>query len=276
MSTPLQPVPGEPLAEPTPEILTPPLPPPALPREAPAFGLLDVFLVFVAALFLVFIVPALAVFVAHGLPRYAGVPLETLAKDPVILLPGQTLAYLLLVLFTHMLMITRHDRTLAEAIPLTWPRERWITLVGAGIVLAIAILLLGQFLPIPKQLPIDDFFKTRAAAFAMLLFGVLVAPPVEELLFRGLLYPVLNRRLGVVTALALTSFGFALLHASQLALAWAPLLSLFLVGFALTLVRARLQSVTASTLVHMTYNATLFAVVYFQTGGFRHMDALTR
>jgi len=277
LSTPLQPVPGEPLAEPTPEILTPLPPAPGIiPRENPVFGLLDVFLIFVAALFLVFIVPALAVFVAHSLPPYAGVSLETLAKNPVILLPGQALAYLLLVLFTHMLMIARHDRTLAEAIPFTWPRAHWITLVGAGIALAIAILLLGQFLPIPKQLPIDDFFKTRAAAFAMLLFGVLVAPLVEELLFRGLLYPVLNRRLGVVAALLLTSVGFAFLHASQLALAWAPLVSLFLVGFALTLVRARLQSVTASTLVHMTYNATLLGILYLQTGGFRHMDALTR
>jgi membrane protease YdiL (CAAX protease family) len=268
-----------------------------IPREAPVFGFLDLFLVFLAALFLVSIVPALAVFGAHTLPRYASVPLRTLAKDPVILLPGQALAYLLLVAFIHMLMIARHGRTLAEAIPFAWPRERWITLVGAGIALAFAILVIGHFLPIPKQLPIDDFFKTRAAAFAMLAFAVLVAPLVEELFFRGLLYPVLNRSMrtlwarigsmfggsgeqfqsiGVAAALALTSLGFALLHASQLALAWAPLLSLFLVGLALTLVRARFQSVAASTLVHMTYNATLLGILYLQTGGFRHMDALTR
>ncbi|MDP9268607.1 MAG: CPBP family intramembrane metalloprotease [Acidobacteriota bacterium] len=276
MSSPFQPVPDEPLAEPTPEILTPARPPAAIPRESPVFGLLDVFLVFTSALFLVLIVPALAVLTAHSLPRYAGVPLTTLAKNAVILVPGQTIAYLLLIAFVHMLMIARYDRSLAEAIPFAWPRERWVTLVGAGVALAFAILLLGQFLPIPKQLPIDEFFKTRAAAFVMLAFGVLVAPLVEELLFRGLLYPVLNRHLGVVAALVLTSLGFALLHASQLALAWAPLLSLFLVGFALTLVRARFQSVAASTLVHMAYNATLLAILYLQTGGFRNMDALTR
>src|SRR4029079_1629314 len=127
-----------------------------------------------------------------------------------------------------------------------------------------------------KQLPIDEYFKTRSAAFAMLAFGVLVAPLVEELLFRGMLYPALNRALGVTAALVLTSLAFALLHAGQLALSWAPLLSLFLVGFALTLGRARFQSVAASTLVPMAYNATLFAIVSIQTGGFRHMDALTR
>jgi hypothetical protein len=41
-------------------------------------------------------------------------------------------------------------------------------------------------------------------------------------------------------------------------------------------VRARFQSVGASTLVHMVYNATLFGVIFLTTGGFRHMDALTR
>ena len=49
-----------------------------------------------------------------------------------------------------------------------------------------------------------------------------------------------------------------------------------LVGFALTLVRARYQSVAASTLVHMAYNATLFGVILLTTGGFRHMDAFAR
>ena len=274
LSSPYQPVSGGPVADPTPEILTTP-PQAALPREVPIFNLLDVVLVFAAAFLLVLIVPAVAVFIAHAFPRYANVPVQTLAKNTVIVVPGQTVAYLLLIAFAHTLMITRHNRGLPEVVPFTWPRARWLTLAGAGIALAFGIMLLGQFLPVPKELPIDEFFKTRAAAFVMLAFGVLVAPLVEETLFRGFLYPVLNRHLGTAAALVLTALGFALLHASQLALAWAPLLSLFLVGFALTLVRARFQSVMASTVVHMAYNATLLGILYLQTGGFRHMDAFT-
>lgn len=257
-------------------MFTPPPSPGLVPREAPIFGLLDVLLVLVAGVFLVLIIPALAVVAAHMLPRYAGVPLTALARNAVILVPAQSVAYLLLIAFTHMLMITRHDRGLTDVIPFAWPRERWAALVAAGVLLAVAILMLGQFLPIPKQLPIDEFFKTRSSAFVMLVFAVLVAPIVEELLFRGLLYPVLNRALGAIAALVLTSLAFALLHAGQLALAWAPLLTLFLVGFVLTLVRARYQSVMASTLVHMAYNTTLFGVILLQTGGFRNMDAFNR
>jgi membrane protease YdiL (CAAX protease family) len=275
LSTPFQPAQND-AAEPTPEILTPAPSPGLLPRETPVFSGLDVLLIFVAGIVLVAIVPAVALIAAHMLPRYAGVPLTSLAKNAVILIPAQAVAYLLLVAFIHLLMIARHDRGLTDVIPFAWPRKSWLALAGGAVVLAIAVLLLESVLPVPKDLPMYELFKTRSSAFVMLVFAVLVAPIVEELLFRGLLYPVLNRSLGVPAALVLTSIGFALLHASQLALAWAPLLTLFLVGMVLTLVRARYQSVLASTLVHMTYNATLFTVILLQTRGFSHMDAFTR
>jgi CAAX protease family protein len=99
---------------------------------------------------------------------------------------------------------------------------------------------------------------------------------VEELFFRGLLYPVLNRALGAVASLSITAALFAALHTGQLAHAWGPLFALFLVGLVLTLVRARYQSVAASILVHMAYNSTLFAFLYVSTGGFRHMEMLNR
>src|SRR5205823_11660821 len=117
-----------------------------------------------------------AVLMAHTLPRYAALPLTALAKNAIILVPAQAVAYLLLIAFAHLLMIARHDRALTEAIPFTWPREHWVALVATGAALAMLILLLGRFLPIPKELPIDEFFKTRSSAFVMLVFAILVAP----------------------------------------------------------------------------------------------------
>ena len=56
--------------------------------------------------------------------------------------------------------------------------------------------------------------------------------------------------------------------------AWAPLLVIFGVGLVLTTVRARTNSLAASWIVHFSYNATLFAVLFYLTNGFQHLERL--
>jgi uncharacterized protein len=119
-----------------------------------------------------------------------------------------------------------------------------------------------------------------------------VAPLVEELFFRGFLYPALERPLekmffrvqvdpalaqplGIALAMALTALGFALIHSEQLAHAWAPLLVLFAVGMVLTAVRVKTKSVAVCVLIHMGYNFTLFTLLYVNTGGFRHLERVS-
>lgn len=263
--------------EPTPEVLAP-APPPGqfgLPRELPVFNLLDVVFVLVGGFFILLITQMVAFGIAHALPRFSALPLQQLARLPLVIIPAQVVGYIFLVGFVHVLMVVRHQRSLLDAVPFGWPRET-VPLLAAGAGLALAIQFLSGYLPIPKQLPMDEYFKERTAAFIMLGFGVFIAPLVEELFFRGLLYPALNKLAGTAVSIAVTSALFALLHGSQLAFSWAPLLSLFLVGLALTLVRARYRSVTASTLVHMAYNGTLFTFLLVATGGFKHMEVLAR
>jgi hypothetical protein len=105
-------------------------------------------------------------------------------------------------------------------------------------------------------------------------FGVTLAPLMEELFFRGFLYPVLARRIGVPTAVAITALSFALIHASQLAHAWGPLLLLFFVGLALTIARVRTGSVATSFLMHVGYNGTLFTAMYLASDHFRNLERL--
>ena len=64
----------------------------------------------------------------------------------------------------------------------------------------------------------------------MAAFGITLAPLLEELFFRGLLYPVLRRMFNLVIAVGLTAAAFAAIHGTQLRLAWAPILSIFIVG----------------------------------------------
>lgn len=247
-----------------------------LPRETPVFNLLDVFLVLAGGFFILVVAQLGTMAIAAALPRFAKLPIEQLAKAPLVVIPSQVVGYIFLIGFIHLLLLWRHGKGLLEAIPFTWPRGSTAALAGTGVALALAIQYLSQYLPIPKQLPIDEYFRERTVAFVMLGFGLLIAPVVEELFFRGLLYPVLNRLAGTVFSLVITSALFALLHGSQLAFSWAPLLALFLVGLALTLVRARYRSVTACILMHMAYNATLFAFLLIATNGFRNLEVLTR
>ena len=130
--------------------------------------------------------------------------------------------------------------------------------------------------PVPKSLPIYKLFGTTASAYAMAGYGILVAPFIEELFFRGFLFPVLARRSGVAAAAVLTSLAFMLIHTSQLAGAWLPLLILFCVGMVFTLARAWTGSVAVPFLMHTAYNATLFAGLFFSTGFFRHMERMTQ
>jgi uncharacterized protein len=277
LATPLQPAPPEQddTATLAPSDFAAPAPR-AIPREQPVFGFLDVLLIALGAFLILVVVQTIGIGVARALPRFHGLALDQLTKEPLIAIPTQAVAYLLLLVFVHLLLFARYGRGLTAAVPFRWPRREWLALIAVGVVLAFAIDLLESFLPIPKQLPIDAFFKDRASTLLMVAFGILLAPVIEELFFRGLLYPVLNRALGAVASLSLTAALFALLHAGQLAHAWGPLFALFLVGLVLTLVRARYQSVAASILVHMAYNSTLFAFLYVSTGGFRHMEMLNR
>jgi membrane protease YdiL (CAAX protease family) len=77
-----------------------------------------------------------------------------------------------------------------------------------------------------------------------------------------------------VAGVFLTALTFALIHGAQLMFSWGPVLVIFLVGFALTIVRAVTKSVAASLLVHIAYNATISLVMFVYTGGFRHLERL--
>ena len=147
-------------------------------------------------------------------------------------------------------------------------------LLLTGVILAGVIQLASNYLPVPKELPVDSFFRTPLDAWMMAIFGTFVAPTFEELAFRGFLYPALRRWVGIVAGTVLTSIPFAFLHAQQVAHAFSPLLMVFLVSIVLTEVRERTGSVAASALVHATYNLSIFLTVFFASGGFQHLDRL--
>ena len=197
------------------------------------------------------------------------------AGYPWVTVLAQLIAYIVVLLFMVSLVNRVPGESFRRAIRWNWPQS-WSAYFFGGVLLALALQGLAHFLPMPKELPIDRFFRTPREAWALSLFGVTLAPLLEEFFFRGFLYPVLVRRLGVVAAILLTSASFGIIHAPQLGRAWAPVLVVFLVGLALTITRKVTKSVAASLLMHIAYNATISALIFVVTDGFRHLDKLSK
>ena len=200
---------------------------------------------------------------------------KAFSSNAFLQVPTEAAAYALLIGFMASLVWSRHKTGLLQAVGWNAPdRKRALQALAAGAGLAffsdVAEVLLQRWTP--RSLPINEFFRDRPSACLLAAFGVLVAPLMEELIFRGFLYPALARLTRVGPAVVITAGGFALLHGTQLGYAWAPLLVLLIVGLVLTVARVVTRSVAVCVLMHMAYNLTLFVQVYIVTQGFRHMQ----
>lgn len=202
---------------------------------------------------------------------------EEVAGMPVISILAQTFTSAAVFGAMYWMVVRRYRSRFWGAVRWKWPAGSLGFLCATG---GVAIALLVDFAstlaPVPKSLPIYKLFGTTASAYALAGYGILLAPVIEELFFRGFLYPVLARRKGVPLAVLLTSVAFMLIHVSQLAGAWLPLVILFFVGTAFTLARAWTGSVAVPYLMHVAYNATLFAGLFLSTGYFQHMERMSR
>jgi len=179
-------------------------------------------------------------------------------------------------------------------------RRNAYKLIPIGLIAGFAVQAVSSLIPVPKSIPMDNFFRTPSDVWLITAFGTLLAPMFEEIAFRGFLFPAFaiaydwlslpktpaarerwHNTTGltlaaVIFSAILSSILFALLHAEQLAHAWVALFVLFCVSLVLTIVRIRTRSVASSTLVHACYNLSVFLTMFIATGGFRHLERLTR
>lgn len=202
---------------------------------------------------------------------YPHSPLRDVAQKPILAILAQLLAYIVVAIFMVLLVEGKYHLRFWHAIGWNWPRNKSFMLLGLG-VFTVSLDLLSHFLPMPKTTPFEQFFARPMDAYLISIFAITLGPLMEELFFRGFLYPVLARRMNVFWAVILTALPFGLIHSMQYGNAWSAVLVVFLVGVVLTTVRAVTKSVAASFLVHVGYNGTLMVLAAIATDGFRHMD----
>jgi membrane protease YdiL (CAAX protease family) len=138
----------------------------------------------------------------------------------------------------------------------------------AGSGLAILVAYASTRIHTTKEVPIEEFFKNRNSAILLMAMAVVVAPLVEETVFRGYLYPLFAKTFGVLPGILLTGGLFGLMHGAQLGWTWGFVSLLILVGVIFTFARARTGTVLASYLLHLGYNSMIALSSIIASRGF--------
>jgi len=199
-------------------------------------------------------------------------------NSPQLLVETNVLWYALLFLFLYVTLAVLRDmpfwRSLGwrklNANPAAGTASGWMYFFS-GCGLAIFVALASYNMKDTEHLPIQEIFKNRSGAMLLMAMAVLVAPLVEETVFRGYLYPLFAKSLGVLPGILITGVLFGLMHGSQLGWTWRLVLLLTLVGVIFTFARARTGTVLASFLLHLGYNSMIALTSVIATRGFQHL-----
>ena len=248
--------------------IPPPLPTPKA-GENPVWSGWDVLLIAALTLGTIFLVQLIIILIALRFvyPRENWIEV---AQKPVLALLSELLAYAVVAIYMILLVEGKYHARFWPAIRWNWPGLSGFSFAGVG-VLMLGFDALGRFLPMPKTTPFDQFFARPSDAYLTVAFAITLGPLMEELFFRGFLYPVVARRLGAFWGILLTALPFGLMHYLQYR-SWSAVLIIILVGVVLTTVRAVTKSVASSFLAHVGYNGTLMILAAVATDGFKHME----
>ena len=195
-----------------------------------------------------------------------------LQHDTFFLLAFQLIFQGLLLGFVYALVVIRHRRPFWSG--LNWRKPSlgqtlWLT-VG-GIVLAFAIQWVPNILPETRTFPLQQMFTSPAAGYAIGAYSILMAPWAEEVIFRGFLFGIFERRAGLWFAIVLTALLFGGLHVPEYWGAWNHVILISLVGLTFSLARGLSGSLAPSVILHLAYNTSLIAGLFFQTQGFQNI-----
>ena len=142
-----------------------------------------------------------------------------------------------------------------------WPLSRLAFIFGAAIlVYGLAMLPALAHPPPPERTNLFlEIFRSGGLNLALLLaVAVIFAPLMEEVLFRGLLFPALRRRFSFTVAALHTTLLFTALHFTQTGSYWPAMVGIFLCGACLAWLRERTGSLWPPVVFHMGFNTTPF------------------
>jgi hypothetical protein len=183
------------------------------------------------------------------------------------LLAGQFAFYALLFGVLLGLFRIQYDRPLWRSLAWVTPRLPFYSIVTGGMGLALAVLLLGALIHTPyTENPLTERLKNPTSLVLLAIFGSVVAPVCEELVFRGFLQPLLVRSLGAFAGILATALPFGMLHFQEYGNSWRHVLLISLSGVAFGWMRQATGSTKAAAGMHSAYNAFQFVLLMMAKG----------
>ena len=188
---------------------------------------------------------------------------------PDILMKDKTFIFLsilgvipahILTLFAAWALQTSWGKTpFFQSLRMSWPPSisPWLAVVLCAVT---AVVLLGigglvtTFVGGGKtdlDILIESSFQARVATAAL---AVLTAPLVEEIIYRGMLYPAIQRVLGMGWAVAVVTAMFAGVHVYQYRTNIGVIVVITMLSLTLTLVRALTDRLLPAVVIHLIFN----------------------
>lgn len=140
---------------------------------------------------------------------------------------------------------------------LGWRYTHWTDFI-VWVFLAVALLLFGGLLTRyygGEPTDIDQIINNSAASrFVLAFLATATAPIVEEVIYRGILYPALQRAIGVAWAVIAVTLLFASVHVVQYYNNISVIAAIGVLSLSLTLVRAYTKSLLPCFVIHLVFN----------------------
>jgi len=190
---------------------------------------------------------------------------ETLMADKtlILILVAGVLPAHLITLFIVWAVVTRFGKVSAiETLGLTWNGKfRLPACIALALMLYLAAFLLtllfgGQGTALDRLVE-----SSRSAALIIAFLAVATAPIVEESIYRGILYPALERASGATVAIVLVTLLFAVPHVPQYWPNLGVIASITLLSVALTVLRARTGRLLPCIVVHLVFNGVQSVII---------------
>ncbi|HET7101239.1 MAG TPA: type II CAAX endopeptidase family protein, partial [Terriglobia bacterium] len=207
-------------------------------------------LIFILVGFFTLLAANISVFVGYAFLKplfHWTIPLQKLQTNVPFILALQLVWYGLLLAYIYFFITFYYKTSFWGA--LKWKKlsaHNTLRYLLGGAALSLVVMIIPPLLPEKKGFPLEKMFNSPASAYAIAAFAVLVAPFMEELLFRGLLFAFFEKHGGLTFAIVTTALLFAGLHIPEYWGAWNNVVMILVVGLAFSIVRGLTGSMTPS------------------------------
>ena len=193
------------------------------------------------------------------------VPLA-LENHPIPLLVVTLASGAMTVLVTWFLVCRKYRKSFTDGFLISRPTKKALVVaILIGIVLALAGSVLVNAFSTGKHLFAQ--MSSTTTGLVSLTIMILLLPPVEELYYRGFIFPALEKQFGSWPATLVVIIWFGAAHSMQSMDDWIAIPIVCVAGAIWTIQRQVTGSLTASMVTHWTYNFCLVVMTWATIGG---------